>query len=45
MKPGRFSFRPDQAGSRLFKAGSENNQDNAFHINTSSRDEKVLFIT
>ena len=40
MKPGRFSSRPGQAGSCLFKAGSQHSRDNIFLINTSSRDEK-----
>ena len=39
MKPGHFSSRPGQVGSRMFKAWSRHSQENIFHINTSSRNE------
>ena len=40
MEPRRFSFRPGQVGSHLFKVVSRHSQGNIFHINTLFRDEK-----
>ena len=40
MESGRFSSRPSQVGSRLFKTGSRHSRDNIFRINTSFRNIK-----
>ena len=42
MKLGCFLSRPDKVGSCLFKVGSWHDQDNIFHINTSSQYENLL---
>ena len=40
MESGRFSSRPSQVGSCLFKTGSRHSRDNIFRINTSFRNNK-----
>ena len=41
MKPGCFPSCPGLVRSPLFKTGSRHSQDNVFHINILSRDEKL----
>ena len=40
MKPGCFSSRLSQMGSRSFNVGSRHSRDHFCHMNTSSREEK-----